>query len=307
MARVLYVDWDAQAGAWVRNVLGSAGIECLLETRGGRVCDVLKQSGASAVLMEVMLPEVSGFETCRRIRADRELFTLPVMLVSSMSAEEELHHGLRQGADDFLPKPCDPTTLLSRLKALLDGAVGLGEPDPLTALMNHRMAKYEIQHRISRKSRFALACMELVNLVEFGRAAGVDARNKALRHAARILEAAGERIKDPGFLVAHMGAGHFVAMLSPGSAERFCKAAHKSWQEHEPELYEALGITAAVAEHERTRSHDGGVPPVRALVYCTGVRSSAGHSVHACFENLAQLRLHARGLGEGVYTDRRVQ
>lgn len=307
MAKVLYVDWDAQAGAWVRNVLGAGGIDCLLETRGGRVCDVLKQSGASAVLMEVMLPEVSGFETCRRIRADRDLFTLPVMLVSSMSAEEELRHGLGQGADDFLPKPCDPVTLTARLKALLDGAAGLKEPDPLTALMNHRMAKYEIQHRISRKARFALACMELVNLVEFGRAAGADARNKALRHAARILEACGERLKDPGFIAAHMGAGHFVAALSPGNAERFCKSVHKSWQEHEPEFYDALGVTAAVAEHERTRGQAGGVPPVRALVYCTGVRTSAGHSVHACFENIAQLRTHARSLGEGVYTERRIQ
>ena len=72
MVKVLYVDWDAQAGAWVRSVLAGVGIECLLESRGGRVCEVLKQSGASAVLMEVMLPEVSGFETCRRVRADRD-------------------------------------------------------------------------------------------------------------------------------------------------------------------------------------------------------------------------------------------
>jgi len=306
VVKVLYADWDAQAGAWVRSVLAGVGIECLLESRGGRVCEVLKQSGASAVLMEVMLPEVSGFETCRRVRADRDLFTLPVMLFSSMSAEEELRHGLGQGADDFLPKPCDAMTLTTRLKALLDGAAGLRDPDPLTALMNHRMAKYEIQHRISRKSRFALACMELVNLVEFGRAVGPDARNKALRHAARILEACGERLKDPGFLIAHMGAGHFVAALAPGNAERFCKAAHKSWQEHEPEFYDALGISFAIAEHERSKGHSG-VPPVRALVYCTGVRTAAGHSVHACFENIAQLRMHARALGEGVYTDRRVQ
>ena len=303
VAKILYVDWDERLAGLVRDFLAGAGHECMAVARGALACDALRDTGAGLVIVEVMMPDVCGFEICRRIRADRELFTTPVMLVSNMAADEEIQHGLAQGADDYLPKPLDSNLFMARVMSLLANAASVSESDPLTGLVSHRLEKYSVQHRISARRPFALVCLELVNLVEFGHKAGMDARNKALRHAARILTVCGKPLNDDTFRPAHMGAGHFMCLVQPDMAERFCGWVHNSWQEHLPEMYSSLGLTYA-AEGEK---NPNGTPPVTALVYYTVCSSRAGGSVQECFETLASIRDHARRVGNGIYADRRAR
>ena len=87
------------------------------------------------------MPDVCGFEICRRVRADHGLFTTPVMLVSQMAAEEEIQHGLAQGADDYLAKPFDFNLLQGRIMSLLANSASVGETDALTGLVGHKLKK----------------------------------------------------------------------------------------------------------------------------------------------------------------------
>lgn len=307
MATVLCVDWDERLTTRLAAHLAGAGHDCVTETRGDRVCHALRQSGADAVVMEVMLPGICGFEVCRRIRADRAFYTLPVLLMSGMAADEEVRHGLTQGADDYLPKPFEPGLLVSRLQGLLAGMSGLLDPEPLTGLVGHRLTKYEIHHRICNRKPFALACLELANLVQFGRSAGEEARLKVLRHAAELVEDSGKTLGDPEFLAAHMGAGHFVALVTPENANRFCSLIFSGWQKAQEALYLSLGIAPAIRQYELAGGMPGGIPPVQALVYCTGNRSITGGSAQDCFEVLGGIRSHARNAGTGIYSDRRIR
>lgn len=272
-------------------------------TQGASACDLLRETGASLAIAEVMMPDVCGFEVCRRVRADVQLFTTPVMLVSHMAAEEEIQHGLAQGADDYLIKPFDPNLFRARVTSLLSNAATVAEPDPLTGLAGHRLEKYIVQQRISSRRPFALVCLELVNLVEFGRKAGTDARNKLLQQGARILTAGGRFLDDESFRPAHMGAGHFMCLVEPEAADQYCEWLHKSWTEQLPRLYSAMGLPLP-AEGARG-AHV--VPSVNALVYGTACSSRAGGSVQECFETLASIRDHARQAGGGIYTDRRAR
>jgi DNA-binding response OmpR family regulator len=114
--------------------------------------DTLRSWGADIAIVEVMMPDVCGFEICRRVRADKDLFTKPVMLVSYMAADEEIQHGLAQGADDYLPKPLDSNLFNARAMSLVNNAASVTDPDPLTGLSGHRLAKYWIQNRISAQT-----------------------------------------------------------------------------------------------------------------------------------------------------------
>jgi hypothetical protein len=255
------------------------------------------------VIVEVMMPDVCGFEVCRRIRADSELFTTPIMLVSHMAADEEIQHGLSQGADDYLAKPFDSNLFQSRIQSLLLNAASAGESDALTGLVGHRLEKYMVQHRISARTPFALVCLELVNLVEFGRKVGMAARNKALQQGALVLSVCGKQLNDESFSPAHMGAGHFMCLVRPEMAERYCEWVHDSWKSQLPKLYSSLGLTLPTAGDTSPKA----VPRVSALVYYTVCSSRAGGSVHECFETLASIRDHARLIGDGVYADRRAR
>ena len=72
--------------------------------------------GWAAVLLDVMLPDLDGFEVCRRIRAGSDV---PVLMLTARGQDEDRIVGLEIGADDYLPKPFNPRELLARLRAVL--------------------------------------------------------------------------------------------------------------------------------------------------------------------------------------------
>ena len=92
-----------------------------------------------AVILDVMLPEMDGFEVCRRIRrAGRPGSDIPVLMLTARGEWSDRVVGLELGADDYLPKPCNPRELLARIKAILrrsdrGGVVG-------GSLAGHRLA-----------------------------------------------------------------------------------------------------------------------------------------------------------------------
>lgn len=71
------------------------------------------------VLLDIMMPEMNGYEVCERIRANPETEIIPVVLVTSLDSAQERIKGLESGADDFLSKPVDPASLLARVRSLL--------------------------------------------------------------------------------------------------------------------------------------------------------------------------------------------
>ncbi|GBR34304.1 MULTISPECIES: response regulator [Gluconobacter] len=79
----------------------------------------LETSRPDAVVLDWMLPGLSGLDVCRRIRANPALRDVPVLLLTARSAEQDAIRGLDTGADDYLMKPCSVDTLDARLRALL--------------------------------------------------------------------------------------------------------------------------------------------------------------------------------------------
>src|SRR5665213_3545601 len=70
------------------------------------------------ILLDVMMPEMDGFEVCRRLKADPATRHIPVVLVTALDGRRDRLTGLDAGADDFLTKPIDDVTLLARVRSL---------------------------------------------------------------------------------------------------------------------------------------------------------------------------------------------
>src|SRR5206468_3941319 len=75
-----------------------------------------KRRAPDAVILDVMLPDLDGFETCRRMRAASDI---PILMLTAKGEETDRIVGLEIGADDYLPKPFNPRELLARLRAIL--------------------------------------------------------------------------------------------------------------------------------------------------------------------------------------------
>jgi two-component system, OmpR family, alkaline phosphatase synthesis response regulator PhoP len=78
-----------------------------------------KQFRPDLILLDIGLPDRSGFEVCRALRKTESIENVPIVMLSGKNSETEIVHGLEVGADDYIVKPCTPTILSARLRAVL--------------------------------------------------------------------------------------------------------------------------------------------------------------------------------------------
>lgn len=116
MHRVLIIDDDVELGQMLTEYLAPEGFDATVVHRGDHGAEAALADELVAVILDVMLPGLNGFDVLRRIRA-RSL--VPVIMLTAKGDDIDRILGLEMGADDYLPKPFNPRELVARLKAVL--------------------------------------------------------------------------------------------------------------------------------------------------------------------------------------------
>ena len=116
MARVLIVDDEPNIGEVVGLYLSRDGHDVVSATDGEEALAVFRESEPDLVVLDLMLPKLSGLEVCRRMRAVRKV---PLIMLTARGEEEERVLGLSLGADDYVAKPFSPRELAARVAAVL--------------------------------------------------------------------------------------------------------------------------------------------------------------------------------------------
>jgi two-component system phosphate regulon response regulator OmpR len=114
--RVLVVDDDARLARMLADYLGQNGFEVTLRGDGAAGLVAAEREAFDAVVLDVMLPDLDGFEVCRRLRARSDV---PILMLTARGELTDRVVGLEIGADDYVPKPFEPRELLARLRALV--------------------------------------------------------------------------------------------------------------------------------------------------------------------------------------------
>lgn len=128
---VLVVDDEPRMIRFIRMNLELEGYRVIEANNGVEALDQLRKHVPDLVVMDVMMPKMDGFETLRLLR---EISTVPVILLTVKSEEEDRIHGLELGADDYVTKPFSPRELVSRVKAVLRRAAW---PSPTPSSILH--------------------------------------------------------------------------------------------------------------------------------------------------------------------------
>ena len=116
MAKVLIVDDEPNIREVVGLYLRRDGHAVVSATDGEEALEVFRESEPDLVVLDLMLPKISGLEVCRRMRADRRV---PLIMLTARGEEEERIVGLSLGADDYVVKPFSPRELAARVAAVL--------------------------------------------------------------------------------------------------------------------------------------------------------------------------------------------
>jgi DNA-binding response OmpR family regulator len=132
MTRILVVEDDPSIRMGLEDTLTAKGYEVDAVARGGEGADRVLSGRYDLVVLDVMLPDLDGFEVCRRIRASRgPARRVPVIMLSARGAELDRVRGLELGADDYVTKPFSLMELLARVASVLRRAGGGDGADPV--------------------------------------------------------------------------------------------------------------------------------------------------------------------------------
>jgi len=112
---VLVVEDDPEINRLVGAYVELAGFHCVPALNGAHALTQMRSLSPVAVVLDLMLPDISGWEVCRRLKADQHTHHVPIIILTALDNEESRREGLRLGAVEYLTKPFDPEQLLEIL------------------------------------------------------------------------------------------------------------------------------------------------------------------------------------------------
>jgi phosphate regulon transcriptional regulator PhoB len=119
LGRVLLVEDEGDVAELIRYNLSKEGYDVVLTSNGNDALRLAREHRPDVLLLDIMVPQLNGWEVCRRLKKDPELASIPVIMVSGRVEEGDKVLGFEVGADDYVTKPFSPRELIARIRAVL--------------------------------------------------------------------------------------------------------------------------------------------------------------------------------------------
>jgi diguanylate cyclase (GGDEF)-like protein len=189
-------------------------------TSGAMGLELAAQSAPDLILLDVMMPDMDGYETCRRLKADRLTRDIPVIFVTALNSAEDEAFGLEVGAVDFISKPLNSAVVRARVRTHLtlkyqaDLLRSMAFLDGLTGIANRRQFEEALQREwracLRTGTSLALAMIDIDHFKSFNDTCGHVAGDACLRAIAGILH---NDMSRPHDLIARYGGEEFACLL----------------------------------------------------------------------------------------------
>jgi DNA-binding response OmpR family regulator len=120
MPRILIADDDAQNADLLEAYLDGTGFETKIASNGEETLALARTWKPDLILLDIMMPRLSGFEVCRRLRADSTTRDIAILMVTALDQSTDVETAVDAGTDDFVTKPINKTELQLRVRVMLE-------------------------------------------------------------------------------------------------------------------------------------------------------------------------------------------
>jgi diguanylate cyclase (GGDEF)-like protein len=275
--RILIVDDQADNVEVLRARLESSGYRTLCATDGERALELVAATPPDLILLDVMMPQMDGYEVARRIKSDKSLPFIPIIMQTALDSVESKVEGLGAGADDYITKPINFAELEARVRSMLrikalqrDLATANAEllrmavTDGLTGLYNRRHVEERLREMFEHSIRFqeplACAMFDLDHFKSVNDTYGHLAGDAVLKQLAALLRHAVREVDRVG----RYGGEEFMVVLPGAAPDAAVTFAERARQEVEDYVFtfdggtlrRTLSCGVAAWPHPRIRHRD---------------------------------------------------
>lgn len=306
MSKILVVDDDVDLSELIRAKLVSQGHEVVVVNTGEGAFETAKEVKPDIAMLDIMLPGITGYQICRKLRKDPELYTISILILTALGEEPEMQHGLDQGADDYLAKPFKLEVLTQKVEFLMDLRKSVQVRNSVTNMPGMEAIKREINHRLARGIKIATCYIHVSNFKPYCAAKVKEDQLKALQFIGKILISTRNGVGVYESFIAHVGGASFAVVMNSEDYERYCNSLVEVFDQSSKDLY----TSAEVDQGYIVATDRHGVPcnfPLMVLLI------SVAHNENRDFKNAAKMfevftQIQQVNKSEGkstVYVDRR--
>ena len=235
--RILVVDDDDDIAELIRFTLEDEGFDIIRACTGKEALLFAANCRPDLIVLDVMMPEMTGVEVCERLREDAVVRHTPVIMLTAMSELDDQVEALAKGADDYVIKPFDPRELVARIKSNLLRSRERVSANPLTSLPGNLQIQSEITLRINQQLPFALMYVDLDHFKAYNDHYGFARGDEVLKRLAECLVEVVASFSSENF-IGHVGGDDFVVVLAADQAQAAAEALIKLWDAAVLELFD---------------------------------------------------------------------
>ncbi|MEW6097328.1 MAG: response regulator [bacterium] len=234
---ILVVDDEREILNLIRDTLEIKGYEVSTAQSGEEALEELKEKIPHLIILDILMPEIDGYEVCQRIRKNSALKYLPIIMLTGKDSVADEIKGWRMGIAEYITKPFD----IEELLAIIDTTIyrtylGL-DANPLTKLPGNNAIREEINRCIEDKKPFATCFLDLDNFKAFNDHYGFDRGDEVIKFTANIIIKTVHSIGDEKDFIGHIGGDDFVVIIHPDKVDLICQEIIKEFDKAIPDLY----------------------------------------------------------------------
>jgi diguanylate cyclase (GGDEF)-like protein len=212
--RLLIVEDDFDISNMLRIYFDSQGYETIVAPRGEEGLEMCRRKLPNLVILDIMLPDVNGYEVCRRLRANLRTSHIPIIFLTQRDERSDQIAGLELGADDYITKPFDLQLLLLRVQNSLQRAGWLSLTSPVTGLPSSKLIEDQLR-QIMRRKDWAVLYIGISHIGDFNDVYGFVAGDDVLRFTAMLLTEVVDELGTGSDFIGHIGGDDFLIVTTP--------------------------------------------------------------------------------------------